>query len=157
MYSPSSSGDLGTLHCRFSCNGHLLFAIYQDTATLICLLVPEGHSNGQCSPESNQDVNTSKEAAPLARASKLILAISDTCTLSVMASQSLCSLSSSGSLSRPSHEGGKLTIRFCMIDIPFLCIGGELRNTQQDVQVQAAQDLRRFDCTVDVPITRKII
>jgi hypothetical protein len=53
------------------------------------------------------------------------------------ACQSLCSLSSSGSLSRPSHEGGKLTIRFCIIDIPFLCIGGELRNTQQDSQVSS--------------------
>jgi hypothetical protein len=113
-----------------------LFAIYQDTATLICLLVPEGHSNGQCSPESNQDVNTSKEAAPLARTGKLILAISDTCTLNVMASHSLCSLSSSGSLSRPSHERSKLTIKLCIIDIPFhiLCIGGKLRNTQQDSQ-----------------------
>jgi hypothetical protein len=102
-----------------------------------CLLLGASRTlDGQCGPESNEAVYTSKKAAPLSTAGKLILAcISDTCTLSVMASQSLCSLSSSGSLSRPSHEGGKLTIRFCIIDIPFLCIGGELRNAQQDVQV----------------------
>jgi hypothetical protein len=149
MYSPSSSGDL-----------RLCIAVSNvtDTTLLPCLLLGASRTlDGQCSPESNEDVYTSKKAAPLSTAGKLILAISGTCTLSVMASQTLCSLSSSGSLSRPSHEGGKLTIRFAYLTFRFFASAVSSATHNRIRRFQAAQDLRRFDCTVDVPTTRKII